>query len=448
MGLFSRLFSKNMESSSYIRRWLAREMGKVDKDSADPFALFVELIHTASRFAKENVTEQDKQARETAKHYLGDATIFEIACYTYYRMESWLCKNEPELRAQVADPVAFWLVEIFSVAWRKDEAQVRPLLAERLDVYRAVVRSGKGTEELHLELAGRVVNTKGGQFSGNQQVNNDMDLSFVKTSLELLEDSHISAFMTTTQEFCKNQIKPVTEDKKQLSLDEQADQEKRDYLFALALLEHNDLVKALKAFTKVLGSNPNHYNALLQRGRIYILQRQPLEAVEDFSKAIEVNPNDYRAYLERGKCYHRDWPMWDKAMADYAKAIDLAPDHAASYFERGSLYDEMAMNSEKHAFEQKDRERHSQASEEFRAAIQDYTQAIALNPQYDEAYVGRGLAYARKVRINKEAEMVEKAIADMEKAMSLNWENGYLYKTVGELKELLESGRQPELSGR
>jgi hypothetical protein len=36
---------------------------------------------------------------------------------------------------------------------------------------------------------------------------------------------------------------------------------------------------------------------------------------------------------------------------------------------------------------------------------------------------------------------IANAIADFEKAMSLNWEHGYLYKQQDEMKELLEDSQ-------
>ncbi len=51
--------------------------------------------------------------------------------------------------------------------------------------------------------------------------------------------------------------------------------------------------------------------------------------------------------------------------------------------------------------------------ENFNAAIQEYTQAIRLNPSYSEAYYNRAIAYYRIGNMNQ-------AISDMQTAINLN----------------------------
>jgi tetratricopeptide (TPR) repeat protein len=453
LGILSRLLSKNTERNSYVRRWLVHETGKLDNENTDVFTLFVKLIYAASSFGKESAAEQEN-AQKVAKQYFGDTTIFEIACYTYECLNSWLSKNEPDFRVVVADPIASWIIEIFSVAWRKDEGPVSLLLAERLDTYRAMARYEDGGEAVHRELEQRILNTRGDQL-GNSNVANDHqsmpgDYQFINHSREFYETTQIPMLIDAVREYCKNQYKQdsKSDGKVSLSQDAQADQEKRDYRFAMALLEQRDYVKACRAFTKVIEINPENYNAFLERGRLYFILRQPLDAIDDFSKAIDLKPGDSRAHLERAKCYHLALRAGDKSLADYSQAISLAPNEATGYFLRGLLFDEVASSAERQALEIDDKEKYAAVSEEFLAAINDYSQAIALNPNYDEVYVKRGLAYARKARANRNADYMQKSIDDLEKAMSLNWENGYLYKTVDELKELgehLQDTHQPTL---
>lgn len=447
MGILSRLFAKSTERNSYVRRWLVHETGKLDSETTDVFTLFVKLIYAASCFGKNSAEQQESQLQQVAKQYLGDTTIFEIACYTYDRMEYWLSKNQPELRAAIADSIASWIIEIFSVAWRKDEEWVGRLFAERLDAYRRVAGTGNDTEAVHCELEHRILNSRGDQFGKgdvrNDQLNLADDYQFIKHSREYYESTHIPPLIDAVEEYCKNQSrqdqKPDT--KRHLNPEAQADQEKRDYLFAMALLEQKDYLKASRAFTKVIAVNPDNYNALLQRGRLNVMLRQPFDAIGDFSQAIGVNPGDPRAYLERARCYHQVLRVGDKSLADYSQAISLAPDAAAGYFGRGFLFDEVASSIERQALESNDMEKRAEASEEFLRAIDDYSHAIALDPKFDEAYVKRGLAYARKGRATGNSDFLRSSIADLEKAMSLNWENGYLYKTVDELIELLEHSK-------
>lgn len=436
MSFFSRIFSKNTESNSQVRRWVAQEIETVDTAYTDAYALFVGLIHTAVQWGKDSAPEQDDRLSQVSKQYLGDATIFEIACYTYYQLEHWLAKNEPDSKKQIALPISKLIVEKFYTSLYEDQQRVSQLFEEQLDRYRTITGAGKGLDELHLELEQSILMTKGDKFgkkdSPQNSANIAIDSQFIKRSITSYEEKHIPAIIANIQEYCEKNTK------KQLSQKENKNQYQgqQDYLYAMALLAQEDWVRASKAFTKVIAANPNHYEALVQRGLLHVILHQPVEALQDFTKAIEINSSEPAAYLHRGKCYHRNFRQKDKALADYSMAIKLAPKDAAGYLGRGHLYDEIALYDEKKALENKDDAAYAHVSEEALAAIYDYSQVIALEPAHDGAYANRGLVYARKARANKNTDFAVKAIADFEKAISLNWEHGYLYKQQDEMKEL------------
>lgn len=434
MGILSRLWSKNPGNESYIRRWLAQGREEDDREHGDVFVLFVELMKAASRFGTEN-----SRFQATARQYLGDSTLFEITCYTYQRLEDWLAEHESGLRPLVAEPVADLIVEVFSVAWHKDEAWVNRQFAERLDGYRILAKNAE-IEAIHGDLIQRILATRGDRLDGRSGPGDgsvpEDDRLFVEQSLALFETTELPAVLEAARDYCRRQTKQVGAEKKVLCGSELADQEDRDYRFAMALLGQRDFVKACRAFTKVLEANPDNYNALLERGRLQVGLGRPLEAVEDFSRAIGAKSDDWRAYLERGRCYQRVLRMGDEAAADYSKAIALEPDNPVGYFARGSLYDEIALKFEIEARDTKKSVKDDQAARGFRAAVDDYSKAIALNPEYDDAYTARGLAYARRARTGGNREDAARAVADLEKAIGLNWEHGYLYKTVDELKDL------------
>ena len=64
-------------------------------------------------------------------------------------------------------------------------------------------------------------------------------------------------------------------------------------------------------------------------------------------------------------------------------------------------------------------------------AVADFTEAIALNPRYIEAYLGRGLAYFLKRHYIK-------AIADLEAVLTIEPDNA----DVKEFIELIREGRE------
>ncbi len=427
-----------------VRKWIQQEMKKVDIENPDVYALFLGLIQSAVSWGKSDIEGQDDQSLQVSKQYLGDATIFEIAAYTYYRVEIWLDKEQPELAKQIALPIREWIAEKFHTVLYVDERLFNQLFEEQLLRYRSLTSAGKDLAELHLELEQRILLTKGDRFN-KQSLTNDssnaaLDSQYIKSSLIKYEEINIPEAIASIQQYCEKHSKKKFEDKKSKGQLVNKNHEQRDYLYGMALLEQQDWVRACNAFTKVLAANPKHYDALIQRGLLYGTLGQYVDALQDFTAAIEVNPNESAAYLHRGKCYHRSLRVKDKSLADYSEAIRLSPNHAAGYFGRGELYDEIALHKEKQALEKNDLP-YAHVSEEFLAAIHDYSQVIVLETEHDAAYANRALLYARKARAYQNRDDITNAIADFEKAMSLNWEHGYLYKQQDEMKELLEDSQ-------
>jgi tetratricopeptide (TPR) repeat protein len=449
LSIFSWLFAKNTEKNSLVRKWVAEEINKVDTTNPDVYALFVGIIQAAVRCGKYSIEEQEEQLLQVSKQYLGDATLFEIVCYTYYRVEYWLGKNQPELAAKITLPIREWIVEKFHTALYVDEWQVGRLFEEQIIQYKKLASDGKGIDELHLELEQRIVRTKGDKFDKTPLSSKDsssrvLDSQYIKNSLADYEKTYLAAVLVSIQDYCKNNNEQQLAQKQKQDQMLEQNQDQRDYLYGMALLAQQDWVRACKAFTKVLSVNPEHYDALIQRGLLYCTLHQYVDALQDFTAAIEAKPSESAAYFHRGQCYHRNLRKKDKSLSDYDEAIRLAPNVAAGYFGRGELYDEIALHNENQAQENNNHAEEAHVSEEFLAAIRDYSQVIALEPEHEVAYANRGLAYARKARVNKNVDFITQSIADFEKAMQLNWEYGHLYKQQDEMKELLEQIGQVE----
>ncbi|MBI2713815.1 MAG: tetratricopeptide repeat protein [Rhizobiales bacterium] len=96
-------------------------------------------------------------------------------------------------------------------------------------------------------------------------------------------------------------------------------------------------------------------------------------------------------FSNRGLAYN-DKGQTDRAIQDYDQAIRLNPNYANAFYNRGNAYDDKG---------QTDR------------AIQDYDQAIKLNPNHANAFNNRGLAYKNKGQ-------TDRAIQDFDQAIRLN----------------------------
>jgi tetratricopeptide (TPR) repeat protein len=93
----------------------------------------------------------------------------------------------------------------------------------------------------------------------------------------------------------------------------------------------------------------------------------------------------------RGNAY-RNKDQYDRAIQDYNQAIKLNPKDSFPFNNRGNAYFNKG---------------------QYDRAIQDYNQAIKLNPTFAMAFNGRGAAYAGKGQFDN-------AIRDYDQAIKLN----------------------------
>ncbi|MEO0536487.1 MAG: tetratricopeptide repeat protein, partial [Cyanobacteria bacterium P01_A01_bin.123] len=113
-------------------------------------------------------------------------------------------------------------------------------------------------------------------------------------------------------------------------------------------------------------------------------------------------------YYEDGNA-KRDSENYQGAIDDYTKAIELNPDYADAYNNRGIAKRALGDNQD---------------------AIDDYTKAIELNPNYADAYTNRGNAKGA-------LEEYQGAIADHTKAIELNSDYALAYNNRGIAKRAL-----------
>jgi tetratricopeptide (TPR) repeat protein len=103
----------------------------------------------------------------------------------------------------------------------------------------------------------------------------------------------------------------------------------------------------------------------------------------------------------------------DLAIEQYTEAISIDPEFTAAYFDRGIAF---------------------QRIDDYDRAIADYTQAIDLDPKYASSYYQRGVAYYYHGDL-------EKAITDLNKATELDSSyalafavSGQVYSELGEVE--------------
>jgi len=144
--------------------------------------------------------------------------------------------------------------------------------------------------------------------------------------------------------------------------------------------------------------------------------------LEDLNKAIELDPNMAEAYFMRGNLYAHNLPKErggdEKALADYTRALELKPNDASPRWNRANTYNRLRRYDEaiadwttyiegdtdfSHDVEGKTKSIagahfwrghvYQMSLNDYPQAIADYTAALQLNPNAENAHRLRGQCY-------------------------------------------------------
>jgi tetratricopeptide (TPR) repeat protein len=158
--------------------------------------------------------------------------------------------------------------------------------------------------------------------------------------------------------------------------------------------ESGNYEKAIEAYNEYLRLKPRHVKTIYNRGRCYQELGQYDKALDDFNTVIKLDANNENALLSIGQEMYR---RGDYASVSFysEKVIERDPGNAMAYYLMGR-----ANHKEGH----------------IRDAINNYTTAINLSPNFGEAYLHRG---ALKLYLKQNSG----ACQDLRKAADLNVES-------------------------
>ncbi len=111
----------------------------------------------------------------------------------------------------------------------------------------------------------------------------------------------------------------------------------KDLTRGLYQMVKKDYESAVASFTLVLRDNPNVYEAYLNRAAARSEIRDYEGALSDYDQAIKINPNVVESYIKRGELHAKqnDFPP---AVEDYTLALRLSPKNSTALLNRGAAY--------------------------------------------------------------------------------------------------------------
>lgn len=95
--------------------------------------------------------------------------------------------------------------------------------------------------------------------------------------------------------------------------------------------------RAIELYKKAIELEPRYAKAYLNLGYAYHQDGQSILAVEMYEKAIKLKPQDDMAYNNRG-IISLEEGNYDRAALDFDTAISLDPENALAYMNRGRVY--------------------------------------------------------------------------------------------------------------
>lgn len=254
-----------------------------------------------------------------------------------------------------------------------------------------------------------------------------LTLSSFLSSLALFTQSASSTETTQPQ-----QKKPASADEIRLRME-----------LGEAKLGKRDLDGALAEFNVVVANDPKDKWAYNNRGLAYLYKRDFDKAISDFNSALGLDPSFQQPLVSRSDCYLEQNKL-EQAVADCTRVIDIDKTTqfaATAYNNRGLAllrqekskealddYNAAVAINPKYALALVGRAGCEVELKKYDEAMADYNQVISVTPGYAKAYKGR--AYLKSLLSDNKG-----AIDDYSKAIELDPGSSFCYEHRGKLKE-------------
>ncbi|MGA1868900.1 MAG: tetratricopeptide repeat protein [bacterium] len=172
---------------------------------------------------------------------------------------------------------------------------------------------------------------------------------------------------------------------------------------ANSYLHLDDTESAIEAYTKALRMDTSRDDVHIKLGNVYFGLKRYKEAEDEYAKAVRLNPsaNNYyalgQAYLNTGK--------YNEAEVLFKKVRELTPNEPSGLFGLGLTYSKQ---------------------ERFNEAIEQFSESIAIDEEFYDAYAELGYTYADMGFIDKAEEQLT-ILEDKDPSLAYILES-YIYK--------------------
>lgn len=151
------------------------------------------------------------------------------------------------------------------------------------------------------------------------------------------------------------------------------------YLKGNIYRETGDTTKAISSLITTVEQDAKFEHAFQDLAVIYSARKNPI-AFDYYNNVLKINPANEDARYGRAKLL-QDLGKADEAIKEYMEIVAVNKNCENCYYNMGAIYFELKKDNKK--------------------AIELFTKAIAVNPNYIEAYFARGYTYAsQKDKIN------------------------------------------------
>jgi predicted O-linked N-acetylglucosamine transferase (SPINDLY family) len=175
--------------------------------------------------------------------------------------------------------------------------------------------------------------------------------------------------------------------------------------------------EALASFDRALVVEPNHAEALCNRGVILHALQQFAYALESFDGALTARPDYAEAHFRRGNTSF-EMKRFEEALLSYERALAGRPDHIDALFGRALTLHEL---------------------QRFEAALSSYQKVLLARPEYAEAINICGLALHALRRFDEAIASYERALKIKPSYVDAHYNKGLSLQELKRFEEALAS---------